>query len=778
MNQTSPILAAALKYQEEGLCVIPIKTDGSKAPDGNVLPKGKWEGFQKTPPDTETVSRWWGNGTARGIGVVWGGVSLNGEALDFDIPGLHEAFAEVCAEHGLGEIVESMPLVETPSGGRHLYYRCTEPVQGNQKLAQRLEEVPEGTDGARLHAGRWVKQKTMIETRGEGGYTLAPGSPAQCHPNGKPYRFLRGRPATIPTITPEQRGDLLAIASTFNEYAEPEREYREPKARTPATGELRPGDDYNARGDCESVLERAGWHCKGWRGDKGLWQRPGKTGTGLSATSNYGGSGLFYVFSSNAAPFEPEKAYSPFVVYALLEHGGDFTEAAKELGRQGYGTPLPERVTVRLGKGRDSVEHVTPAAPVSEWPTLAPEALHGLAGAAVRLIEPHTEADPVALLVQFLLAFGSCIGRSAYYLAEADKHAGNLFAVLVGVSSKGRKGTSWGHIRRLFESVALAWTASRVLSGLSSGEGLIHAVRDPVEKEEKNKKTGEMETVLVDAGIEDKRLFVMESEFASVLRQTQRDGNTLSATLRNAWDTGTLRSMTKNSPAQATGAHVSIVGHITRDELRRDLAETETANGFGNRFLWVCVRRSKELPFGGDIDSVDFAPLLSSLQDALTHAGQMGRLSLDATAREVWGAVYHDLSTGKPGLLGAMTSRSEAQTMRLALLYALLDKDTAIRAEHLTAALALWEYCEASARYIFGDSLGDRVADDILRALRERPEGMTRSDLRELFGRNQSSERVGQALALLVEHGHARAEKQATEGRPVERWFAGAEATR
>jgi len=452
----------------------------------------------------------------------------------------------------------------------------------------------------------------------------------------------------------------------------------------------------------------------------------------------------------------------------------DFYEPAapRELGRQGYGTPLPP--PVRPAAGTASLPPSVTAAPVQEWPTPAPEALHGLPGDFVRAIEPHTEADPMALLVQFLVSFGSCMGRGPHYLAEGDKHGGNLFAVLVGVSSKGRKGTSQGRVRPLFESVAPAWADKRVLSGLSSGEGLIHAVRDPLEREEKNKKTGEMETVLVDAGVEDKRLLVLESEFASVLRQTQRDGNTLSATVRNAWDTGTLRSMTKNSPAQATGAHISIVGHITAQELKKDLAETEYANGFGNRFLWVCVKRSKELPFGGDMGNVSTAPLVARLRAALEHAEGTGRMLFDDGARGLWADVYHDLSSGKPGLLGSMTSRSEAQVCRLALLYALLDLDTAIRLDHLTAALALWEYCEASARFIFGDSLGDRVADDILRALRETSDGMSRNALREMFGRNQSSTRIGEALTVLAGQGLALMERQAAEGpgRPMEVWKA------
>lgn len=412
-----------------------------------------------------------------------------------------------------------------------------------------------------------------------------------------------------------------------------------------------------------------------------------------------------------------------------------------------------------------------PAEP--EWPLAAPEMFHGLAGEIVRVIAPHTEADPVALLVQLLAAFGSALGRTAYFTAEADQHYANLFVVLVGISSKGRKGTSWGHIRRLMQLAEPQWETNCLQSGLSSGEGLIWHVRDAVEKLVKNKTTGEMEPEVVDPGIADKRLLVQESEYASVLRVAGRDGNTLSAILRDAWDKGRLQTMTKNSAAKATGAHVSVIGHVTADELRRELSSTEAGNGFANRFLWLCTKRSQELPEGGCLGENELTPLAARLSAAIDTGRQRDELRRDADARSLWYAVYHDLSEGGPGLAGAVTSRAEAQTMRLALLYALLDGADCIRREHLTAALALWEYVEASARYVFGDSLGDPIADDILRALKNAPDGLSRNDLRELFQRHQSSERVGQALALLLRHSRARMETLAdTGGRPAERWFA------
>jgi hypothetical protein len=235
------------------------------------------------------------------------------------------------------------------------------------------------------------------------------------------------------------------------------------------------------------------------------------------------------------------------------------------------------------------------------WPDPpAEEAFHGLAGRIVRMIEPSSEADPVALLVQTLVAFGSIIGRGAFFQVEGDKHHANEFAVLVGRTSKGRKGTSWGRVNRLLTEAEDQWAANRIQTGLSSGEGLIWAVRDPIKKLEKIKDKGGIryEEVDADPGEPDKRLLILETEFASVLKQTERQGNTLSPILRQAWDGMPLRTMTKNSPARSTGAHISLIGHITVDELRRYLTQTESANGFGNRHTWFCTQRSKELPEG------------------------------------------------------------------------------------------------------------------------------------------------------------------------------------
>ncbi len=266
---------------------------------------------------------------------------------------------------------------------------------------------------------------------------------------------------------------------------------------------------------------------------------------------------------------------------------------------------------------------------------------------------------------------------------------------------------------------------------------------------------------------------MLETEIASVLRVSVRERNTVSAMIRQAWDNGNLRTLTKNSPAHATNAHVSIIGHITRDELRRYLDSTDAANGFANRFLWFMVRRSKQLPFGGQWKPESREPFVDRLEGALRFARQGREITWSEGGAKVWEGVYGPLTEGKSGMFGAVVARGEAQTVRLATIYAVLDHSEEIRREHILAALALWEYAEESARYIFGDASGDPEADTILEALRvNRSNGLTRTNIRDIFGRNKNAERIGQALALLSKLGKAYQEYEETGGRPVERWFA------
>ena len=238
------------------------------------------------------------------------------------------------------------------------------------------------------------------------------------------------------------------------------------------------------------------------------------------------------------------------------------------------------------------------------WPVLDPAVLYGLPGEVVRAIGPHTEADIVAILAQYLVAAGNAIGRGPHYGVEGDRHGANLYAILVGETAKARKGTSWGRVRQIMAAADPTWTTERVHTGLSSGEGVIWAVRDPIMGFERAGKGASAQRVVVetDPGVPDKRLMIVESEFAGTLTVARRDGNILSRVLRDGWDRGDLATLTKSSPARATGAHASLIGHITAEELRADLDRVSMANGYANRMLWLGVRRARVLPFGGALD--------------------------------------------------------------------------------------------------------------------------------------------------------------------------------
>jgi hypothetical protein len=407
---------------------------------------------------------------------------------------------------------------------------------------------------------------------------------------------------------------------------------------------------------------------------------------------------------------------------------------------------------------------------------LTPAALYGLAGEIVRKIEPYSEADPVALLLNALAAFGSAAGCSAHAVVNHDEHPGRLFVVQVGPTAKGRKGTGWSPIKYLFSMVDHAWSKDRVKSGLSSGEGLIFNVRDPMYKQEPIKEKGRVidyQQVMTDPGETDKRLMIIEPEFASTLTVLGREGNTLSAVMRQAWDDGDLSPLTRNNPIRATGAHVSIIGHITQHELLARLDETSKANGFANRFLWTLVKRSKELPEGADVPDSVLANLAEHVTTAIEFARKGGIVKRDEASRAIWAQVYGPLSVGKPGLTDAILSRAEAQVLRLSVIYALLDSSLTVSLQHLKAALAVWEYCEASALAIFGNRLGDPLADRILEALRAAGDmGTSDNDIYEMFGRNRSARERERALALLKDLKLVRSEIVATGGRPRTVWWA------
>ncbi len=306
------IEAAARRYIDAGICVLPARR-AEKRPA-----VGRWKQYRKRLPTEAEVSAWFAN-APDAICIVCGRVSGNGEMIDFDAGGeLFDAWAQRIPPDLLAKLV----IETTQSGGRHVYYCCEAEICGNMKLAQRR-------DGDKI--------VTLIETRGEGGLFLCAPTPG--------YELIQGDLANPPVLTVAERDVLLRGAWELNEYLPPVVDGPSDNGVVGQTSRLsvghcdcpsenanRPGDDFNHRGDVRAVLEQFGWvRTKG--GDNEYWRRPGKD-SGTSATLK---ERVFYVFSSNAAPFEPNRGYSPFAVYALLDNGGDFEQAARSLRQLGYG---------------------------------------------------------------------------------------------------------------------------------------------------------------------------------------------------------------------------------------------------------------------------------------------------------------------------------------------------------------------------------------------------------------------------------------------------------
>ncbi len=256
-----------------------------------------------------------------------------------------------------------------------------------------------------------------------------------------------------------------------------------------------------------------------------------------------------------------------------------------------------------------------------------------------------------------------------------------------------------------------------------------------------------------------------------MLSVAKREGNTLSPVIRDAWDSGELRTLTRRDPLRASGAHVSIIGHVTATELERRLEQNEIENGLMNRFLLVAARRSKRLPNGGEPEPVRLREAASTIGARIAEARQVCRIGRTSPAEELWCRLYDCMADDDSGdLAAAATARAEAQVLRLSVTYALLDGSGTVDVPHLEAAWSMWNYCAASAKWCFGDSIEDPVADRILTALVDSNGArLNRTLIRDLFNRHESAQRIETALDLLDRKGLIERETDNdTGGRPSE----------
>lgn len=414
---------------------------------------------------------------------------------------------------------------------------------------------------------------------------------------------------------------------------------------------------------------------------------------------------------------------------------------------------------------------------IKEWPKFSMDACPGILGDFVSLATRDSEADPAAVCITALVRFcaevyGIAPNKGPHILVGETVHPPRLFVVICGNSSKARKGTSRYPVAKLFSRALCQSTDLRDLrlpipareSGgpLSTGEGLAYHVRDLTDSEIERLQKQNPDKDIHDKG--DKRLMIMDEEFASGLACTKREGNTLSMGIRCFWDSGDYSPLTKNNPITVKGAHINIITHITMQELAVCLGEVQAFNGFGNRFLWICARRSKLVALPSPMPDDELGPIQREMWRIVATAQKRGAVTMSADCLEYWQGIYPDLSKEHSGLVGNIINRAEAQTLRLALAYALLDGKDVINQPHLQAALAMWKYAEASALYIFGDKTADPLEAKIMEALKNGP--LTATELSALLCRNVPKERLQPLLQQMEARQVITVRKEKGCGRP------------
>ena len=374
-------------------------------------------------------------------------------------------------------------------------------------------------------------------------------------------------------------------------------------------------------------------------------------------------------------------------------------------------------------------------------PELGNAALAGLAGEIVNGIDTYSEAHPAATLAHLLVGFGVIVGEGPHCFAVADRHPCKENALIVGGTADA-KGLSWGPVKQLFGMVDPRFVGKQIVSGLSTGEGLIGHLADSTNK----------------------RLLILEPEFGRPMAAMNRPDATLSTILRQLFDTGDLRVMTRGNPLMVTGTHVGIIGHITPEELLYRLGPVDYRNGFANRFLYFAVKRTKYLPQGEPPPIKMMRTLATNLQKAIQVAKRVHLVKRNPAADELWEAAYRDLVDERPGTWGGVTSRGAAHCLRLSLIYALLSRSKVITQEHLQSALAVWRYSEGSVKHVFGVLSGNALADRAFKIIVD-DGSIGREQLRNRLGRNYSSPELTNALALLEKQNHIEKEVKRGKGR-------------
>jgi hypothetical protein len=698
-------------------------------------------GFRDGTAEISLICRW----AAEKPGCNWGVWPRDGVCvLDADAKhGGLAALASLEAKHGP---LPATACCQSGGGGKHLYLSCPADFQAKAKL---------GCDGLELIAGK-------------GGVIVPPSVHAETN---KPYRWLAApwdvplapapawllamaKNATVAGL-PECQSqgldlDTLACDTGEGPYFPdlgplPEHERNEPLCQVIGRHFLRGESEAEVLGQALAWAEANGYdHAEMRRKVRSIARKEEAKA------------------SQQALPSLPYK-----VSVSVSEERSD---SLFNLGRE------------QTNSGAEAPDELVCSLPA--WPRLSDKAYQGLLGTIVKAVSPETEADEVGVLLCLLCGFGNAVGRTAHVRVGARRHYANLFACLCGASSSA-KGEAWGVVRYFLRQAEPAWAGACIAGGFGSGEGLAWRVRDDFTKQEPVKEQGSIvgyRPVIVPGASEKRALFV-EAELTKAISLARQEKSTLSEMLRHAWDGEPLEYANKGDNAyRATEHHISILGMITPSALAHALGKgkgTEASDGTFSRFLWALVRSEKTLPYGGNVSVLDAFAV--PLRQAIVKAKAVEEVRLSPETGALWEseqARLKHLCDSVP-----CTEKARPYVLRLALCYALADGRAEISLNHLEAALALWAYCEASARFLFkpdNKPLPLSVKSEeplwlrLLKAISDKP-GVSRTGLRDVAGHKMAAGELDAALSDLEGRGlaHQRECKPEGGGRPAECWFPG-----
>jgi hypothetical protein len=811
---------AATMYLEGGLGMIPVCYGGSKAPSGLDLPvkldgngevildsEGKPERtskpFWERLPTQAEITAWYDRPRPAGIAVVCGKVAGNLELLEFDAEAA-DLFPTWCqlVESECPGLLPRLNVVESPRPGYHVRYRCPDIViPGNAKLAQK--------PGVDLNGK--PTRVSLIETRGEGGYALAPATPAECHASGRIYKHHSGpKLSHLLSISPQEREVLLRCARSFSRMPpeEPKPERKQQRKKHDNNGRLLPGEDYDLNGpDWMEILE--GWEVAHESGEVCYVRRPGKEDRGWSGTigrcKGENGEDLFYNFSTNAHPFEPDKAYGKFRAFALLHHNGDFAAAARELAKQGYGARQQKPQPDRNGETPKSAATLKPARKTKPrlLPAYRPFPLAALAEPVRSFVGETAGAlgcDPAFVALPALAAVAACVGNSRVVkLKKGWSEPAVVWSVIIGDSGTLKTPAYVKAVRHLFSiqetlraeyDVAHRSWAERIRQyrarsrrGRGDGGGL---GPPPAEPPYRQIVSSDITIEQLAATLEDNPhgILVARDElagwFGSFRRFKGRDGGSDLPNWLEIFRAGTINADRKTGERRhffVRRAAVSITGSIQPKTLAKAFTEEFLESGGAARVLLAMPPKKPKtwspLEIHPDTETA-YHDLLDKMRGLGFRQGT-GRanvpnvLRLDAEAQDVWIGFVNSWGREQAqfeGEMAAVYAKLEAYAARFAMLYhvathlgAGADDLTPVGVEAVTAGITLSQWFAREAQRVYGtlsESEPERDGRRLVEFVQARGGQITIRDLQRSNNRKyQSAEDAQAALDALVQAGMA-----------------------